>query len=51
MEIIKELFVNFFLGAIVFLFFSGLILTAGEFLIKYLIWLDGKLFPRKNEEE
>lgn len=51
MEIIKELFVDFFFIVIVPLFFSGLLLTAGVFLIKYLIWLDGKLFPRKNEEE
>ena len=51
MEIIKELFIDVFLCGMALLFFSGLILTAGMFLVKYLIWLDGKMFPTKNEGE
>lgn len=51
MEIIKEIFFDVFLFGIALLFFSGLLLTAGIFLVKYLIWLDRKMFPIKDEGE
>lgn len=49
MEIIKDLFFDVFLCGIALMFFSSLLLTAGMFLVKYFIWLDGKMFPIKNE--
>ncbi len=51
MEIIKELFFDVFLCGIVLIFFSGLLLIAGMFLVKYLIWLQSKVFPGDMGEE
>lgn len=36
---------EFLIGVIILILFCTIILTIGMFLIKYLIWLQSKLFP------
>lgn len=41
---------EFFFGVIILMLFCAIILTIGMFLIKYLIWLQSKLFPGDEED-
>ena len=41
---------EFFIGVIILMLFCVIILTIGMFLIKYLIWLQSKVFPGDVED-
>lgn len=43
-------FLEFFIGVIILMLFSAVVLTVGMFLIKYVIWLQSKVFPEDEEE-
>lgn len=36
---------EFFIGVIILMLFFAVVLTIGMFLIRYLVWLQSKLFP------
>ena len=41
---------EFFIGVIIIMLFAAVILTIGMFLIKYLTWLQSKVFPENKED-
>lgn len=41
---------EFFIGVIILMLFCAVVLTVGMFLIKYLIWLQSKVFPEDKED-
>ena len=42
---------EFFIAVIILMLFCAVILTIGMFLIKYLVWLQSKVFPDDEEDE
>lgn len=41
---------EFFIGVIILMLFCAVILTLGMFLIKYLVWMQSKVFPEDEED-
>ena len=42
---------EFFIVVIILMLFSAFVLTLGMFLIKYLIWIQGKVFSEDEDED